>query len=129
VGKTTEDPDPQTRLQRMTADGIVPEMPPIRAPWIIDTLMDIGASEPGAMGPVPLSWGTIAHWQACMGVDLAPWLCRLLRRLSVEFVAESQNAREHDCPAPWIDITDGTNRPIVSRKVSQAFRALIISKE
>ncbi|MFC3097045.1 hypothetical protein [Alteraurantiacibacter palmitatis] len=113
----------------MGVDGIVPDMPPIRTPWIIDTLMDIGASEPGAMGPAPLSWATIAHWQTCMGVDLAPWLCRLLRRLSVEFVAESQNARELDCPAPWTDITDGTNRPTVSRKVSQAFRALINSKE
>jgi len=113
----------------MTTDGIAPDMPPIRAPWIIDTLMDIGASEPGGMGPVPLSWTTIAHWQSCMGVDLAPWLCRLLRRLSVEFVAESQNAREPDCPAPWTAVTDGTNRPTVSRKVSQAFRALINSKE
>lgn len=113
----------------MTADGIVPDMPPIRAPWIIDTLMDIGASEPGAMGPVPLSWSTIAHWQICMGVDLAPWLCRLLRRLSVEFVTESQNAREPDCPAPWTAIADGQNRATISRKVTQAFRSLIRPKE
>lgn len=113
----------------MTADGIVPDMPPIRAPWIIDTLMDIGASEPGAMGPVPLSWGTIAHWQSCMGVELAPWLCRLLRRLSVEFVAESQNAREPDCPAPWTTHADEQNRATISRKVTQAFRSLIRPKE
>lgn len=113
----------------MTGDGIVPDMPPVRAPWIIDTLMDIGASEPGAMGPVPLSWSTIAHWQSCMGVDLAPWLCRLLRRLSVEFVTESQNARAPDCPPPWTDIAEGHNRTTISRKVSQAFRALIMSKE
>ncbi len=112
----------------MTADGIVPDMPPIRAPWIIDTLMDIGASEPGAMGPVPLSWGTIAQWQSCMGLELAPWICRLLRRLSVEFVAESQNAREPDCPAPWTT-TSVLNRDEVSRKVSNAFRALMMSKE
>lgn len=113
----------------MTADGIAPDMPPVRAPWIIDTLMDIGPSEPGAMGPVPLSWATIVHWQSCMGVDLAPWLCRLLRRLSIEFVTESQNAREPDCPAPWTDIAEGHNRTTISRKVSQAFRALIMSKE
>jgi len=113
----------------MAADGIVPDMPAIRTPWIVDTLMDIGASEPGAMGPVPLSWSTIAHWQACMGVELAPWLARLLRRLSVDFVTESQNAREPDCPAPWTDIADGQNRATVSRKVSQAFRSLIRPKE
>jgi hypothetical protein len=113
----------------MTADGIVPDMPPIRAPWIIDTLMDIGPSEPGAMGPVPLSWGTIAQWQACMGVDLPPWLCRLLRRLSVEFVTESQNAHEPDRPAPWTTQADEHNRATISRKVTQAFRSLISSKE
>lgn len=113
----------------MGADGIVPDMPGICAPWIVNTLMDIGPSEPGTMGPVPLSWGTIAHWQSCMDVDLAPWLCRLLRRLSVEFVAEGHRAREHDCPPPWTDVVDGANRTTVSRKVSQAFRALIRSKE
>lgn len=112
----------------MTADGIVPDMPPIRAPWIVDMLMDIGASEPGAMGPVPLSWATIARWQSCMGVELAPWLCRLLRRLSVAFVSESQNAREPDCPAPWT-AASSLNRDEISRKVSQTFRSLIRPKE
>ncbi len=104
-------------------------MPVIRTPWIIDMLMDIGPSEPGAMGPVPSSWATIAHWQSCMGADLPPWLARLLRRLSVEFVAEGHRAREHDCPPPWTDVADGANRTTVSRKVTQAFRSLIRSKE
>ena len=113
----------------MTADGIVPDMPVTRAPWIIDQLMEIGPSEAGAMGPIPVTWATLAHWQACIGVDLPPWVCRLIRRLSVEFVAEGQRAREHDCPPPWTAIADSANRTTVSRKVSQAFRALIMSKE
>lgn len=112
----------------MGVDGIVPDMPVLRAPWIVDTLMNIGPSEPGAMGPVPLSWATIAYWQSCMGVELAPWLCRLLRRLSVAFVTESQNAREPDCPAPWT-AASSLNRATISRKVSQTFRSLIRSKE
>ncbi len=103
-------------------------MPFIRTPWIIDTLMEIGPSEAGAMGAVPLSWASIDHWQRCIGAELAPWLCRLLRRLSVEFVTESQNAREPDCPAPWTT-TSVLNRDEVSRKVSNAFRALMMSKE
>lgn len=113
----------------MGVDGIVPDMPLIRCPWIIDTLMEIGPSEAGAMGPIPVSWATIAHWQACMGTELAPWLCRLIRRLSAEFVTEGHRAREPDCPPPWTAIADGINRTTISRKVSQAFRALIMSKE
>ncbi|MBY0303610.1 MAG: hypothetical protein K2W86_00470 [Sphingomonas sp.] len=113
----------------MGVDGIVPNMPPIVCPWIIDTLMEIGPSEAGAMGPVPVSWATIDHWQRCIGIDLPPWACRLIRRLSVEFVAEGQRAREADCPPPWTDIAEGHNRTTISRKVSQAFRALIMSKE
>ena len=112
----------------MTASGIVPDLPFIRTPWIIDTLMEIGPSEAGAMGVVPLSWASIDHWQHCIGADLAPWTCRLIRRLSAEFVTEGQRAREPDCPPSWT-ATSVLNREEVSRKVSNAFRALIMSKE
>lgn len=113
----------------MTASGIVPDLPLIRTPWIIDTLMEIGPSEAGAMGVVPLSWASIDQWQRCIGADLAPWTCRLIRRLSAEFVTEGQRAREPDCPPPWTAAADDINRGTISRKVSHAFRALITAKE
>jgi hypothetical protein len=116
-------------MQVMIADGLVPDFPAVRTLWIIDTLMEIGPSEAGAIGQVPLSWAGIDHWQRCIGVELAPWTCRLIRRLSIEFVAEAQRAAEPECPAPWADVADDTNRAAVSRKVSNAFRALIIEKE
>jgi hypothetical protein len=118
-----------TRMQAMTAGGLVPDMPVIRTPWIIDALMEIGPSEAGAMGQVPLSWASIDHWQRCIGAELQPWVCRLIRRLSIEFVSEGQRAREPDCPQPFAAMAGDTNRAAVSRKVSHAFRALIISKE
>jgi hypothetical protein len=55
-------------------------------------------------------------------------LVRLLRRLSTEFVADTIRAREPDCPPPWTT-TSVINRDEVSRKVSNAFRALMMSKE
>ncbi len=113
----------------MTAGGLVPDMPVIRTPWIIDTLMEVGPSEAGAMGQVPLSWASIDHWQSCIGAEIPPWVCRLIRRLSVEFVAEGQRATETDCPAAWTGAADDSNRRTISRKVSHAFRALITSKE
>ena len=131
TGKTPK-PDPEseplTRLQRMAIDDLTPDFPPIRTPWVIDWLMEVGPTDPGAMGAVPISWATISQWQHCMGLDLPPWLVRLLRRLSVEFVAETVRAREPDCPPPWT-ATSVLNRNEVSRKVANAFRALMMSKE
>ena len=115
-------------MQRMAVDDLTPDMPPIRTPWIIDHLMDLGPSEAGAMGQVPISWASIDHWQRCSGYDLPPWTTRLLRRLSVDFVAETVRAREPDCPPPWT-ATYVLNRDEVSRKVTNAFRALMMSKE
>jgi len=112
----------------MAIDDLAPDFPPIRTPWVIDWLMEVGPTDPGAMGAVPISWATISQWQRCMGLDLPPWLVRLLRRLSVEFVAETVRAREPDCPPPWT-ATSVLNRDEVSRKVSNAFRALMMSKE
>ena len=112
----------------LAIDDLTPDFPPIRTPWVIDWLMEVGPTDPGAMGAVPISWATIGQWQHCMGLDLPPWLVRLLRRLSVEFVAETVRAREPDCPPPWT-ATSVLNRDEVSRKVTNAFRALMMSKE
>jgi len=115
-------------MQRMAVDDLTPDMPPIRTPWIIDHLMELGTSEAGVMGAVPISWASIDHWQRCSGIDLPPWIARLLRRLSIDFVAETVRACELDCPPPWA-VTSSLNRDEVSRKVTNAFRALMITKE
>jgi len=112
----------------MAIDDFAPDFPPIRTPWVIDWLMEVGPTDSGAMGAVPISWSSIGHWQQCMGHDLQPWIARLLRRLSAEFVAETVRAREPDCPPPWA-ATTSLNRDEVSRKVTNAFRALMMSKE
>jgi len=127
--KSEPDPAPLTRLQRLNADGLEPAMPPVRCSWIIDHLMELGPSEAGAMGPVPVTWREIDHWQQCLGGDLAPWTLRILRRLSLEFVGESQRARAADCPAPWTHPSNDHDRQTLSRKVSQTFRAILQSKE
>ena len=126
--KPDTDAEPLTRLQRMAIDDLAPDFPTIRTPWVIDWLMEVGPTDPGAMGAVPISWATIGQWQHCMCLDLPPWQARLLRRLSMEFVAETVRAREPDCPPPWT-ATSVLNRDEVSRKVTNAFRALMMSKE
>ena len=128
TGKLEPSGEPLTRLQCMVVDDLTPDFPAIRTPWVIDWLMEVGPNDPGAMGAVPISWTTIGQWQHCMGLDLPPWLVRLLRHLSVEFVTETVRARDPDCPPPWT-ATSVLNRDEVSRKVTNAFRAMMMSKE
>ena len=49
----------------------------------------------------PISWLTIDAWQRVTGVHLAPWEARLIRTLSIEYLAEHRRAESENCPAPW----------------------------
>lgn len=90
-----------TRLESMRADKIVPPMPPNPAPHIIERLLEMGLTEAAGMGAGPLTWGTIAQWQAMTGASLQPWEASLIRKLSVEYLAESRRAEAETCPPPW----------------------------
>lgn len=94
-------PPSPTRLEAMRADKIVPPMPPNPAPHIIERLLAMGLTEPAGMGSGPLTWNTIAQWQALTGISLQPWEATLIRKLSVEYLAESRRAEAETCPPPW----------------------------
>jgi hypothetical protein len=85
----------------MKKGGTTPRMPPNPLPHVITRLVEMGLSEVAGMGVAPLSWLTIQAWQCSTGVDLAPWEARLIRRLSVDYVAESRRAESENCPSPW----------------------------
>lgn len=99
------------RLDRMRKDDVPVLMPPNPAPHIIDRLVEIGLTEAGAMSAVPLSWREIDAWSSRTGVDLAPWEARLIRSLSVAYVAESRRAESENAPPPW-------KAPITEREIN-----------
>ncbi|MEK9213131.1 phage tail assembly chaperone [Sphingomonas sp. 2378] len=76
-------------------------MPPNPMPHLIERFMEMGMVEAAGMGTVALSWPTIAAWSQMTGVRLSPWEARLIRRLSVEYLAEGRRAEVETCPAPW----------------------------
>lgn len=78
-----------------------PDMPHCDAEFIIAYLFEIGPTVPAGMGEAPLPWSEIESWQRCNGITLEPWVCRFIRKLSIEFINESQRATAHDCRAPW----------------------------
>ncbi|WP_294302186.1 hypothetical protein [uncultured Sphingomonas sp.] len=90
-----------SRRDRLKRDRIPPPMPPNPAPHIIDRLIEIGLTEAAGMGAGPLSWATIVAWQQATGIRLPPWEARLIRRLSVDYLAESRRAEDETCPPPW----------------------------
>lgn len=80
----------------------MPDMPPVDgAEYILGYLWEIGPTMAGGMGPAPLSHGEIRSWMQNVGIELEAWESRLLRRLSVEYIAESQAATDPKRPAPW----------------------------
>ncbi len=76
-------------------------MPPNPAPHIIHRLIELGITEAAGMGVGPITWQTIAAWQRVTRIELGSWEARLLRRLSVEYVAESRRAESENAPPPW----------------------------
>lgn len=70
-------------------------------PYLLQILWEIGPTLPGAMGPVPISQTEILAWQINMRHALEPGEVSMLRRLSMEWIAMSQDAEDPDCPAPW----------------------------
>jgi hypothetical protein len=96
-----QEPDTRTRAERFKESGIPVSMPPNPAPTVITRLMEIGLSEAAGMGAAPLSWREIDAWCNRTAVDLPPWEARLIRQLSVEYLAEGRRAETESCPPPW----------------------------
>lgn len=77
------------------------EMPPCEALHLVGYLFEIGPTVAAGMGEGPLSHGEIDAFQRNTGIDLTAWEARTLRRLSQDYVAQSQKSTVRDCPAPW----------------------------
>lgn len=105
--KVAADAPKVTRAERMKADGVDLPLPPNPLPHVIDHLLEVGLTEAAGMGAGPISWLTIDAWARRACIDLTPWEARLIRRLSVEYVAEQRRAESENCPPPWAwQVTD-----------------------
>ena len=100
-GKAAEHVTRNSRIDDLKRQKITPQMPPNPAPHMIDRLIEIGLTEAAGMGSAPLSWREIDAWCARTRVDLPPWEGRLIRRLSIAYLAESRLAESETCPPPW----------------------------
>jgi hypothetical protein len=89
-----------SRLAEMKRAKIEPAMPPNPLPHLVEWFIEMGMSEANGMGMSPISWREIDAWCHRTGIDLSPWEAQILRRLSVEYLAESRRAEDENCPSP-----------------------------
>lgn len=118
-----------SRLEAIKDDGGQAEYPPSPlCEYMAGYLWNAGPTMPGSTGNVPLSHGEIKAWQYNTGTELTAWEAQTLRHLSQEYLAQSQAAKEPDCPAPWtLEINDEA-RADVSKKVQNAFKTLMSTR-
>lgn len=90
-----------SRIDQFKKDKVTPKMPPNPAPHIIGWLVEIGLTEAAGMGAGPISWQSLDAWCNRTKLRIAPWEARLLRHLSVTYLAEGKPAEAIDCPPPW----------------------------
>ena len=91
-----------SRRERIERDGGEIEMPPFDdGEYLIAYLYELGPTVAAGMGAGPVTFAEMAAWQVARGFELEPWEARLLRRLSVDYLAESHRATERNCPPPW----------------------------
>src|SRR3546814_20346619 len=68
------------------------------------------------MGAAPLSWQSIRSWSDMTGIYPAPWEARLIRKLSIEYLAEGRRAESENCPPPWrAEVTERERETEVQR--------------
>lgn len=94
-------PNKLTRFDQMTADKVTPTMPPNPMPQFVLWFTEVGMVEAAGMGTAPLSWREIEAWQRNVAIHLPPWQARLMRSLSVAYIAQKAKSELTTDPAPW----------------------------
>lgn len=72
------------------------------AAYLLDHFWAVGPTD----GDGAITSTLLRHHQDNMGICLSPWECKVLRRLSIDYLNESQRATKADCPPPYADSTD-----------------------
>ena len=90
--------------------------------YLVEYLRRLDFIEPGAAGPVRLSFTEIRSWAQLSGVQLKPWEVDLLRQMSTEFVSEVNAAENPQRPAPWMPVDALQEKQAIARRIKDVLR-------
>lgn len=74
-------------------------MPECEAMYLVNYLFEIGP----VTGDSNVTHQELVAWQSNTGVELESWETRIMHRMSLEYIAESQRAKNPSRLAPWTD--------------------------
>lgn len=121
--------DQPTRRERYEAKGLDAPVPELgAAQYLWSFLGNMGLADPGAHGPVALSWSTLEGWQHCNGLRLRAWECRAVRAASSAYVGEYFAAQDPTRVAPWMD-AESVDRDRVDDAIRGVFGARASKRE
>lgn len=103
----------------MKRDRVTPQLPEAGLDYLVGHFLECGPTMPTGMGPAPLSHGEIRAFQLNRGIRLSPWEAQVIRRLSLDWIAESKRAEEPTAKPPYYHVT-GARREEVARKIDEA---------
>lgn len=102
-------------------DDFEPDMPPMGdAEYLLRHFWQIGPT----VGDGAITSTELRNYQENQGVKLSPWECNTLRRLSIEYMNESQRATKRDCKSPWEDEDHQPEKILAAIEQRDAFRNL-----
>lgn len=110
----------KSRRAAYEQDGIECTMPDCDTEYLIGHLFDIGPVQNTGMGLAPISHLELRAWQDNTGICLESWEAVFLRRLSSEYVRAAAEAKEPNCPAPWLAAPYATPAPNLTAKRMRA---------
>jgi hypothetical protein len=103
--------------------SVVPPLPPVLLGGAyLEAFMDVGPAQPGAAGPVPLSYFELAAWIHLSGREYAPWEVELFRAMSAAYCDARSRGEEPGAAPPWVAPAQ-TDRAEVASRLRAAFSA------
>ena len=120
----------KTRLEKIVDNGGTPLMPDVgEAVYLVNYWNDLGLFEEGQMGPVGLSAQEVSAWQSCTELDLNAWEYAVLVQMSRAYLTSMRAGAEPECPPPFGDPVNEFDRATLSKRVSNAFKSLLMARK
>lgn len=119
--KPGQKPARLTRLERLRqehkSETFLPQLPEVETgEEVLDWFWEVGPTE----GDQPLSHKELQAWQENTGVELQSWQARLLRRLSLEYLAENSRATDPKCTPPVMTEGLRPNKALVAERLRKS---------
>ena len=99
------------RADILKDDNPYKKLPEVKfAPYLLEYALELGLFKNGQMGIVPVDWVDISAWLNLVCLDLHPEEIKIIRTLSIAYVAQTRKSKEQTCPAPYKEEDTAVNK-------------------